>query len=303
MTTQELTAPEATAIAEIITPFDYGTLGVEDRVIVQQKTGEIHEHIDTMQRSVIAIGQRLRDIKARLGHGHWGAWLAVEFRWSDQTAANYMNAAQLTDQNPRFLEFEDQFAKSALTAFAAPSTPAPAREEAVQRAAAGETITHAKAQAIIDTHKPPARQQSRALPPAAPAATAVPPALPPTLPRAAAGAPEPGEIAAAAAPAPPPPPLPTRPGGLPPALPLARPGAAPSDRQALFQAIAEVALLEAATQRARQRLDQAAAGQPLPATTLGAEILADHTDKLLAAPDFRLRVGLIALSIKEEAAA
>jgi hypothetical protein len=42
----------------------------------------------------IRIGRELLAIKARLGHGHFGPWLAAEFGWSDRQARRYMSAAQ-----------------------------------------------------------------------------------------------------------------------------------------------------------------------------------------------------------------
>lgn len=191
-TTDEIVIAEA---APLDATFDYNALDAESRIVVRQKTGEIREHLDQMQRSAIQVGQRLIEIKERLGHGHWGRWLEAEFRWSDQTATNFMNAAQLAGENPKFLEFEDRLARSALTALAAPSTPPEAREEAITRAGAGEKITNAKAQEIIAQHKPtstsrpaPAAPEPALSVPAsphapAPAPTSTPaPAVPPPLP-------------------------------------------------------------------------------------------------------------------------
>jgi hypothetical protein len=42
----------------------------------------------------IRIGRELLKIKARLGHGHFGPWLAAEFGMSDRQARRYMSAAQ-----------------------------------------------------------------------------------------------------------------------------------------------------------------------------------------------------------------
>jgi hypothetical protein len=84
-----------------------------------------------------------------------GAIGCSEFRWSDQTALNMINVAVLADQTPKILEFEDRFAKSALTAIAAPNTPPEARQAALALAESGEKVTSAKAQQLIADHKPP----------------------------------------------------------------------------------------------------------------------------------------------------
>lgn len=138
-----------------IGPFDYGSLDTETRIVVQQRTTEIRERMDHIRRSTAEIGQRLRDVKTRLGHGEFGVWLATEFQWSQATAENLMSVATLVEQNRKFYEFEDQFARSALYLLAAPSTPESARQDAVERAAAGERISHHVACGIVTTHKDP----------------------------------------------------------------------------------------------------------------------------------------------------
>jgi phage N-6-adenine-methyltransferase len=52
----------------------------------------------------------------------------------------------------------DKFAPSALYLLAAPSTPEPAREEAIARAEAGETITHTVSKVIVNEHKTPSAE-------------------------------------------------------------------------------------------------------------------------------------------------
>jgi hypothetical protein len=151
MTTEQIVIAGSEAV---IARFAYDALDSETRIVVQQKTGEIRERVDAMQRSTIEIGQRLREVKARLKHGEWGDWLQSEFRWSDQTALNMINVAVLAEQTPKILEFEDRFAKSALTAIAAPNTPPAARQAALELAESGEKVTSAKAQQLIAEHKP-----------------------------------------------------------------------------------------------------------------------------------------------------
>lgn len=54
-------------------------------------------------------------------------------------------------QIPQIADFN--FGASALYLLAAPSTPEPARIEAIERAQAGEAITHKAAQAIVNGYK------------------------------------------------------------------------------------------------------------------------------------------------------
>lgn len=144
--------PVETILVEPIA-FDYAGLGAEVRIVVQQAAREIRDELDLMRQSAIKIGRRLADVRAALPRGAWGAWLSAEFGWSDQTAANYLNQATLAAQNPKFLEFEDRIDRSAMTLLAAPSTPEPAREEALARAEAGERVRHQDAREIVQAAK------------------------------------------------------------------------------------------------------------------------------------------------------
>ncbi|MCB0043685.1 MAG: hypothetical protein KDE23_28555, partial [Caldilinea sp.] len=82
----------------------------------------------------------------------FGRWLEAEFQWSDSAAQKFMAVAN------RFksVKFTDlTVAPSALYLLAAPSTPEEAVDEALERAAGGERITHAAARGIVDGYRPP----------------------------------------------------------------------------------------------------------------------------------------------------
>ncbi len=148
-------APAQVVAIEGDASFDYTQLDPETRIVVQQKASEIRERIDSIKRATSEIGQRLIETKARLGHGQWGAWLRAEFQWSQDSAERFIQVAQLTQQNPHYAEFEDRFARTALTALSAPSTPEAARNEALAQAEAGKQVSHKEVKQIIARHKPP----------------------------------------------------------------------------------------------------------------------------------------------------
>jgi hypothetical protein len=139
---------EMTAV-EVFQQFDYSALELEQRVVVQQRTSEIKGLINRNAQNTIEIGQKLIEVKARLGHGQWGQWLKAEFDWSQDTAKRLMHVAKTFDQNPQFAEFDP----SALYLLSAPSTPEEARHEAIALAESGEKITHSKAREIVADHK------------------------------------------------------------------------------------------------------------------------------------------------------
>jgi hypothetical protein len=137
-------------------PFEYGLLDPETRIVVQQKTGEIKDRIKRSAQDMVEIGERLIDIKARLGHGRFLSWLEAEFDWSVRTADNLMGVAEAF----KFADFANlTIGKSALVALASPSVPEEARQEAVSLAENGLHVTHSEAKRIIADHKPrPASQ-------------------------------------------------------------------------------------------------------------------------------------------------
>jgi len=124
--------------------FDYTSLDPKTSEFVQKQTGEIRVLMKRTVESIFEIGQKLIEVKKRLGHGRFGDWLEAEFDWSTDTAQRFMRVAQVFAEKPQVA----LFAPSALYELAAPSTPEAARSEALARAEAGEPITYTAAKAI-----------------------------------------------------------------------------------------------------------------------------------------------------------
>ncbi len=125
--------------------FDYDSLDAETTQFVQQQTGEIRVLMKRTAQSIIEVGQKLIEVKEKLGHGRFGDWLEAEFEWGEWTASKFMQVAIQF----QFVKFTDlRIAPSALYVLAAPSTPKAARSEALARAEAGEPITYTAAKVI-----------------------------------------------------------------------------------------------------------------------------------------------------------
>jgi protein gp37 len=152
-----------------MTTFDYAALDVRTREAVERSTREIRSRLQQTVDNIQAIGRQLLAVKEALPHGQFGPWLALEFAWSHDTANRFMNVARNLPQIPHGAEFPLQ----ALYQLAAPSTPEAARQEALDRAAAGEMIGPAEAQRIITDHQP-ARLPLTVLEAATPAPSAGP---------------------------------------------------------------------------------------------------------------------------------
>lgn len=139
--------------------FDYSALDDSTCQFVQQQTGEIKALMKRTAQDIVEIGQKLVKVKEKLGHGRFGAWLEAEFEWSIQTAKRFMNVAAAF-QNQQFVDF---IAPSALYELAAPSIPSIARDEALARAKAGESITYKDAKNIKQKYASPIKSASLAL--------------------------------------------------------------------------------------------------------------------------------------------
>ena len=133
--------------------FDYTILEPEAYQVVKVQTGEIRALMKLSFESIIQIGQKLKLVKQHLGHGHFRTWLESEFDWSVWTATKFM---QVTERFEETSFSGLDIAPSALYELAAPSTPEAARDEALARAASGESITYTTAKALRQKYIPQA---------------------------------------------------------------------------------------------------------------------------------------------------
>jgi Protein of unknown function (DUF3102) len=161
-----------------------------DRAVQEGQNPELAKHaaaIRTLGKRVstdiVEIGRRLTESKKLVVHGNataadggWAGWLQTEFQWSEGTALNFMRVYELAEhfksKNKNFtdLTFADlTIAPSAMYVLARPSTPNEVRDEIMDRAVAGEAITHSTVQEVRANHVAAAVQEAMA-PPLAPAA-------------------------------------------------------------------------------------------------------------------------------------
>jgi Protein of unknown function (DUF3102) len=130
-----------------VNSFDYTSLDLDTASFVQQQTGEIRALMRRTAQDIFEIGQKLIEIKEKLGHGNFLAWLDTEFSWTERTARRFMSVAeQFADRVDMVSDLD--FAPTALYTLASPSMSEEARSEAIERAQAGEFISAKKAQEI-----------------------------------------------------------------------------------------------------------------------------------------------------------
>lgn len=151
-----LTAEEkdVTETAEIMNglAWDYTQAGDNAKTVIEH-TVEIKRSERRASEAIIEAGKHLVAVKELLPHGAWLGWLETEFKMSDRTARNMMSIATKFGAKS---ETVSDLNVSVLYLLAGDSVPEEAREEVIQRAAAGETVTKAAAKAVIEASKPKA---------------------------------------------------------------------------------------------------------------------------------------------------
>lgn len=140
--------------------FTYVNLDAEILDLVQQHTNEIKVLMHRTAQDIIQIGQRLIEVKQRLGHGNFTNWLKFEFSWSVSTATKFMHVAEQL----KFVKFTNlNISASALYIIAAPSTSKDARAEVLKRAVMGENISYTQAKEIVTKYKNQSESQTEKL--------------------------------------------------------------------------------------------------------------------------------------------
>lgn len=130
--------------------FSYDELDNETCFLVGQRTSEIKKLIHRSAQDIFDIGQKLIEVKEKLGHGRFTIWLSAEFNWSQSAAQKFMQVARQF----KMVNFTDlNIATSALYLLASNTTSVAARQEALERAAQGEIINRSEAKSIIAQHK------------------------------------------------------------------------------------------------------------------------------------------------------
>lgn len=128
----DLLSAEQTHLASL--RYDYNQIDAQHRETVIEAAIDIHGHATKARDSVIAIGERLLQIKNLLPHGQFQDWVEQEFGIERRMAQNYMSVATRFGTNRRFggkNEIISLLSPTAMYLLAAPSTPTEAVEAAI----------------------------------------------------------------------------------------------------------------------------------------------------------------------------
>jgi Protein of unknown function (DUF3102) len=129
-------------------PFDYGQLEPTVQQTAREAVSRIKAHGKLAAQSIVAIGAELAKVKTAIGHGNYLTWLAAEFGWSERQAQRFVSVHESFGKSDNLADL-GTVDVSALYLLAAPSTPEPVREAALEKAAAGERVTHGAVKALL----------------------------------------------------------------------------------------------------------------------------------------------------------
>lgn len=131
----------------VVAPYYEGLSAVQVRR-VQDATREIHVSGRIAARAMVAAGKRLKDIRDILIQtGQWRRWLELEFGGSHDTADRLIRVADKFGSVDAITSFK----KGALYFLSQETVPQAAREQAVELAQSGQTITRQVAEQIVST--------------------------------------------------------------------------------------------------------------------------------------------------------
>lgn len=149
--TADVATPDRTALRNRLR-WDYSQVAPVDRKAVEDAAVDILANGQRAMESASAAGRRLIEAKRILNHGQFGDWIETEFGMTQRMAQMWMNIARTFDGKSEIISL---FSETAIALLAAPSTPEPAREQAIQEAQdTGKSPSVQRTKEIIAEHKP-----------------------------------------------------------------------------------------------------------------------------------------------------
>ena len=133
---------------ELVVGFKYELLETKVADRLRLAADRIRQKVKQTTDDIIAIGKDILGVKEALPHGQFGHWLDTEFGWTERTARNFMAVAERFGPKSEMIS-DLKIAPTAAYLLAAPSASDEARQAAIERFEAGETITSHVAKEIL----------------------------------------------------------------------------------------------------------------------------------------------------------
>ena len=115
----------------------------------QQFTIRAKSCLKRMAQDIVELSQIAHEYHTEFGYQDYIVWVKEDLGLSETYGKNILNVYKNFGAQCAV----DNISSSALRLLAAPSTPEPARQEAITKAEAGQTVTHADAKELVEAHK------------------------------------------------------------------------------------------------------------------------------------------------------
>ncbi len=113
-----------------ITPFNYSDLSATEAAELEAVTARIKDRLTRQVSDIIETGRDLIEVKSKLQHGQFEAWLNLSFNMTMRTAQKYMRAAEwMADKS----ELGSYLTPTTVYMLSAKSTPEGVHEQVVER--------------------------------------------------------------------------------------------------------------------------------------------------------------------------
>jgi hypothetical protein len=132
-------------------------LDVSTRELLNVRARQIRYWATETRKFIAQIGAILAEVRTKVQHGHWLAWLDHEFAWSETQARRFIHVHEWLAGQPGTVA-DLSIDLKALYLLAQPSTPVAAREEAIKEASEGRRVTHAVAKNLIEINRAPKKK-------------------------------------------------------------------------------------------------------------------------------------------------
>lgn len=126
--------------------FDYTSLDLETQQFVRERADKIKALMKRSAQDVIDIGKYLLEVKERLDYGQFGEWIDQEFSYSYPLAAKFMQVAR---EFSSITLIDLSISSTALYLLAQTTTPQEVREEALDQARRGVSVTPKLVQELL----------------------------------------------------------------------------------------------------------------------------------------------------------
>jgi Protein of unknown function (DUF3102) len=129
--------------------FNYAGMNSTEVAALRAQAARIRKLDLTLTQTVIELGRELIDVKARLQHGQFEAWVEAECGFTSRTANYYMSAAKFAEDQEGNRKRVSDLPPGVVYQLASQSTPPEIVNEVLDRAAKGDIVKPAELKAKI----------------------------------------------------------------------------------------------------------------------------------------------------------